>query len=121
MELAAGPVREHLADLAAVDSALARVWEEAELMLTVASTAGDVLYAVGLWTVLVIAPATITLLKGHRALFGLGFVLVGTVWYIAAFRLAHPDSFWARHLYGESKLQRSRQRYGAEETSRPLY
>lgn len=71
-------------------------------------------YALVLWTVLIVAPATITYLKGQYALLGLGFLLVGTVWYIAAFRLARPKSFWARKFYDDRKMGRARQRYGSE-------
>jgi hypothetical protein len=79
-----------------------------------ASTSGAVLYALILWTALIVAPATITYLKGQYVLFGLGFLLVGTVWYVAAFRLARPSSFWARKFYDDSKMGRARRRYGLE-------
>jgi hypothetical protein len=83
--------------------------------IVAASTGGAVLYAITLWAVLVIAPATITALKGKWELFDLGFLLVGTVWFIAAFRLARPDSFWARKFYGARKLERARRRYGPDQ------
>lgn len=85
---------------------------EERLMLIAASTASALLYAVVLWTVLVIAPATVTYVKGQQALFWLGFLLVGTVWWIAACRLARPDSWWARKFYDARKLERTRRRYG---------
>jgi hypothetical protein len=33
------------------------------------------------------------------------------VWWIAALRLARPESWWARHLYGLKKLARAKARY----------
>jgi hypothetical protein len=62
--------------------------------------------------VLIVIPAVVTLLKGHWGLFGLGLIFLGIIWWIAALRLAHPESVWARRLYGERKLDRARARYG---------
>jgi len=57
-----------------------------------------------------LAPAAVTALKGHIALFVVGFFF-GPVWLIAAFRLAKPNSAWARRYYSEEKLEKSRARY----------
>jgi hypothetical protein len=53
-------------------------------------------YGIALWVVLIIGPATVTALKGQWRLFDAGFNTVGFVWWISAFRLARPESFWAR-------------------------
>lgn len=63
-----------------------------------------------LWA-LCLAPAVVTALKGHLALFVAGFLTIGAVWLIAALRLARPNSPWARRRYDEEKTQRSRERY----------
>ena len=57
-----------------------------------------------------LAPAAVTALKGHIALFVVGFFF-GLVWLIAAFRLAKPNSAWARRYYSAEKLEKSRARY----------
>jgi len=75
------------------------------------STGVAIAYGVGLWIVLIIGPATITAVKGQWPLFDAGFSTVGVVWWIAAFRLARPESWWARHLYGPKKLARAEARY----------
>jgi hypothetical protein len=80
--------------------------------LVAASTVVAVAYGLGLWIVLIVAPATITALKGQWALFGAGWLTLGIVWWIAALRLARPGSWWARHLYDSDKLARSQSRYG---------
>ncbi len=56
------------------------------------STGVAIAYGVGLWLVLIVAPATITALKGQWLLFGAGWLTVGLVWRIAALRLARPSS-----------------------------
>jgi len=76
------------------------------------STGVAIAYGIGLWVVLIVAPATITALKGQWALFAAGWITLGMVWWIAATRLARPDSWWTRHLYGPDKLARSQSRYG---------
>lgn len=86
--------------------------------MTVATAALDVAYGVGLWALLIVIPATVTLMKGQHLLFVLGLLLVGIVWMVTAFRLARPDSFWARHFYGEGKLRRARARYESEQWTR---
>lgn len=81
------------------------------------STGAGVAYAVGLWVLLIIAPLTVTALKGQWLLFAAGWVTVGVVWWIAALRLARPDSWWARRFYRSEKLVRARERYGASTIS----
>ena len=81
-------------------------------MLIAVSTGGAVAYGIGLWLILVIAPATVTGLKGQWALLAAGFLTIGFVWMIAAFRLARPDSWWSRRFYGPDKMVRAQHRYG---------
>jgi hypothetical protein len=71
---------------------------------------GDILYLILLWAIC-LTPAVVTALKGQVALFVAGFLTLGLVWVIACFRLAKPNSPWARRFYGEEKMRRSRQRY----------
>jgi hypothetical protein len=88
--------------------------------LLAVSTGVAIAYGIGLWVVLIVAPATITALKGQWALFVAGWLTLGMVWWIAALRLARPASWWARHFYGEAKLARARSRYGATASDRAL-
>jgi hypothetical protein len=76
------------------------------------STGVAIAYGVGLWIVVIVAPLTITALKGQWLLFVAGWLTVGIVWWIAAMRLARPQSWWARHRYGPDKLARAQARYG---------
>lgn len=80
--------------------------------LLAVSTGLAVAYGIGLWVVLIVAPATVTALKGQWALFGAGWLTLGMVWWIAALRLARPGSWWSRRLYGPDKLARAQSRYG---------
>ena len=52
-----------------------------------------------------------TLLKGRTGLFAIGWLVGGLVWVIVSFRLALPDSHWARWFYGQDKATRARRRY----------
>lgn len=70
------------------------------------------LYGGFLFLILLLVPATVTLLKGQRALFVIGLLFFGAVWTVAAFRLARPDSWWAHRFYDDHKLARARRRYG---------
>jgi hypothetical protein len=76
------------------------------------STGVAIAYGIGLWIVLIVAPLTITALKGQWALFAAGWFTLGMVWWIASLRLARPDSWWARRFYGQGKLARAQRRYG---------
>ena len=76
------------------------------------TTAVAIAYGIGLWVVLIVAPATITALKGQWLLFAAGWLTVGIVWWIASLRLARPESWWARRFYGTDKLSRAEARYG---------
>lgn len=58
-------------------------------------------------------PAGITWSKGQRAAFFLGFLLLGMIWVVAACRLAHPSSWWARRFYGPKKMQQALNRFGS--------
>lgn len=77
-----------------------------------ASTGVAIAYGIVLLMLFVIAPPTVTALKRQWLLFVAGWLTIGLVWWIAALRLARPDSWWARRFYGPAKLERSRQRYG---------
>lgn len=81
------------------------------MQLLAVSSGVAIAYGIGLWVVLLIGPATVTAVKGQWRLFDAGFNTVGFVWWIAAFRLARPESWWARHLYGPKKLARAEVRY----------
>ena len=77
------------------------------------SDLGAVVYGTSLWLVLIVLPGAVTWLKGQRALFWAGLLLMGLVWSVAALRLARPNSWWATRFYGERKLLRARRRYAA--------
>jgi hypothetical protein len=79
--------------------------------LLAVSTGVAVAYGVALLVALIVAPATITALKGQWLLFAAGWLALGMVWWIAAMRLARPRSWWARHRYGPDKLARAMARY----------
>jgi hypothetical protein len=82
------------------------------MALFAVSSGVAIAYGVGLWIVLIIAPATITGLKGQWALLAAGWLTLGLVWWITMWRLARPGSWWDRHLYGPDKNARARARYG---------
>jgi hypothetical protein len=75
------------------------------------STGIQVVYAVGLVIVIFLGPVTVAELKGHDFLVGFGWLTLGVTWWIAALKLARPESWWARHLYGPRKLARAEARY----------
>lgn len=77
------------------------------------STGVAIAYGVALFAVLIVGPATVTALKGQWLLFAAGFLTVGTVWWIAALRLARPGSWWDRRVYGPDKHRRAASRYGS--------
>lgn len=77
----------------------------------------DRLLVLSILIVTVGVPAGITWSKGRRVEFFLGFLLLGMIWVIAACRLAHPSSWWARHFYNPEKMQRALNRFDSE-TSR---
>jgi hypothetical protein len=79
-------------------------------MSPTAVAAWQVLIAMAIWG-LVLVPAIVTALKGQWLLLAAGVLLLGFVWLIAAFRLARPNSYWARHFYSPEKLERARARY----------
>ena len=57
------------------------------------------------------APMVVTVLKRQWLLFAAGWMTIGTVWLIAAFRLGRPDSWWASRFYGDKKMARAGERY----------
>lgn len=59
-----------------------------------------------------ILPSCVCWLKGKRRWAIIGFF---SAWHIiAAFRLAKPESWWARRFYHEGKLEDARARFAAE-------
>jgi hypothetical protein len=74
------------------------------------STQVAVLYAVGIFA-LFFAPGAVTLLKGRTGMFAVGWLVGGLVWTIVSFRLALPDSHWARWFYRQDMVSRARRRY----------
>lgn len=79
------------------------------------STGIQILYVIGLVVVPFLGPVTVAEMKGHDVLVGAGWFTLGITWWIAAFRLAKPESWWARHFYGPSKLARAEARWGEDE------
>ncbi len=67
---------------------------------------------------LTVTPGVVTAMKGHLGLFVAGCLVI-VVWFIAALRLARPNSWWARRVYGPEKLQRARERYPATDPAAP--
>ncbi|GAB3430414.1 hypothetical protein [Flindersiella endophytica] len=57
----------------------------------------------------IVAPV-ITALKGRSELLVIG-VFFHPVWWVGAFLLAKPNSWWARKLYDGEKLAQSQRRY----------
>ena len=82
--------------------------------LLATSTGVAVAYTVALFVVLIIGPLVVTALKRQWLLFAAGWLTIGLVWWIAALRLARPDSWWARRFYAPDKLARAQRRYGAD-------
>jgi len=68
-----------------------------------------------LWFVVAITviPAVICVLKGKLVTAAIGFVYQ-PIGFVGAFRLAKPESFWARHFYGPQSRRRirSERRFG---------
>lgn len=62
------------------------------------------------WVLLLIGTGFITALKGKWGMLALGLAFF-PVWFVAAARLAWPNSSWARRFYTEPKLDRARARY----------
>ena len=79
------------------------------------STGVQIAYVVGLVVVLFFGPVTIAEMKGNSILVGAGWFTLGITWWIAAFRLAKPESWWASHFYGPHKLARAEARWGEDE------
>ncbi len=60
-----------------------------------------------LWLLALIPAAVVTLLKDRFLYFLCGWITFGIVWFVGAFALAAPDSWWARTFYGEERLARA--------------
>ena len=76
----------------------------------------------GLWVIWVavlvhVGVTVICLLKG-KVVMGLAGLPVPLFSYIGLFRLAKPESFWARRFYGEKKLARAAKRHARYEVRR---
>jgi len=56
-----------------------------------------------------LAGLVVTVLKRKWGSLVVGFVFT-PVWWVAATRLARPKSWWARHYYGEAKVERAERR-----------
>jgi hypothetical protein len=56
-----------------------------------------------------LAGIAVTLLKGNTERFKDGF-LFSPIWVVSAFRLAEPESWWARHFYDDLQLERAKVR-----------
>jgi hypothetical protein len=79
------------------------------------STGVQIAYVIALVVVLFLGPVTVAEMKGHDILVAAGWYTLGIAWWIAAFRLAKPESWWARHFYGPSKTVRAEARWGGDE------
>jgi hypothetical protein len=79
------------------------------------STGIQIAYVIALVIVLFLGPVTVAEMKGNDILVATGWFTLGITWWIAAFRLAKPRSWWARHLYGPRKLARAEARWGEDE------
>lgn len=82
------------------------------------STGIQIAYVVGLVAMLFLVPVTIAEMKGNSVLVGAGWFTLGITWWIATFRLAKPDSWWASHFYGAHKLARAEARWGEKDIGR---
>jgi hypothetical protein len=58
------------------------------------STGIQIAYVVGLVVVLFLGPVTVAEMKGHDFLVGFGWLTLGVTWWVAAFKLARPESWW---------------------------
>jgi hypothetical protein len=79
------------------------------------STGIQIAYVVALVVVMFLGPVTGAELKGNSILVGAGWFTLGITWWIAAFRLAAPASWWARHFDGPDKMARAEARWGEDE------
>ena len=79
------------------------------------STGIQIAYVVGLVVVPFLGPVTVAEMKGNSILVGAGWFTLGLTWWVAAFRLARPGSWWARHFYGPCKLARAEARWNEDE------
>ena len=80
-------------------------------MILGVSTGVAIAYVVAL-ALLLLMPAVITWLKGRPGFVLAGLLVGGIVWMITMWRLAKPNSWWARRFYGPRKLEAARARYG---------
>lgn len=87
------------------------------MSLAVTTTAGVI--GVAALLIVIVLPGLVTCLKGHWELFDAGILVVGTVWWFSALRLARPGSLWARTFYGHRKTARAIARYGWPDVEQP--
>ena len=80
------------------------------------STGLQIAYVIALVVVPFLGPVTVAELKGLEILVATGFTLWGIAWWIAAFSVAKPETWWAAILWsaqtlpGRSSLGRRRTR-----------
>ena len=81
--------------------------------------AGNMWWLPVLLAAITVIPAVICMLKGKLVTGSLGIVYQPIGW-IGAFRLAKPESFWARHFYRATSRRRARsqRRFGTDYSAR---
>jgi hypothetical protein len=79
------------------------------------STAVQIAYVIALVVVLFVGPSTVAEMKGQEVLASSSWLTMGVGPWIGAFRLATPGSWWARHFYGQRKMEKAEERYGEDE------
>lgn len=79
------------------------------------ATVVQIAYVIGLFVVLFIGPTTVAEMKGRDSIASSSWLTKGVGPWIGAFRLATPDSWWARHFCGPKKMARSEERYAWED------
>lgn len=83
------------------------------ILTATSSLVDDLLVAsIAITIALGLVPSIICWLKGKRRWAIIGFF---SAWHVvAAFRLAKPESWWARRFYDDGKLDESRARFASE-------
>ena len=66
----------------------------------------------GLTAAVIAAAAVASLLKGRLVLFVLGLPTATVTWWLAAFQLARPESWWARRFYDGERRRAAAEKYG---------
>jgi hypothetical protein len=104
-------------DLAANHTSEAQGDETVQQLQNLQTTRGTFVNSIVIGYLFGVVPYGLILLKGKVKLF-LGALLVGLIPFAgvafpiaASFRLARPNSWWARHRYGLEKIEASRARF----------